>query len=216
MGGLLAVLDDPDTAVQPDSPRHAWVDLTLLAPVPLGAPLSVTAHLTGRQALGTATGLWISVDVDAPAGPLLRSTHVVAARTGAPAGPHRGLPRPTPGRPGGSGRTRTLLLDEARVRAYRAGADDRSPVHAAGPDAIVPGLLVLLATAAAAAPPPLPCRLVARFARPLTVGVEAQVAAAPDGAGGHTLRVEAGGRRVLRDGRVGPAQGGGNPQGGDR
>jgi hypothetical protein len=80
--GLLAVLEDPATGVDPASTRHAWVALDLLGPLPLDAPLAVTASLRRTARLGSGDGLWIDVDVEGPDGTaLVRSRHVVAGDT---------------------------------------------------------------------------------------------------------------------------------------
>ncbi len=219
MAGLLAVLDDPATGVAEGSARHAWVEVDLRAAVPVAVPLVVTATLTARGRLGAGTGLGIDVDVEGPDGPLVRSRHVVAATTDPPPAARLALPRP----PAAVGEATApppdpvrLLLDGARVGAYRAGAADTSPAHDDGPGAIVPGLMVLWAAVArtGVAPAP-PLRLGGRFAHPLAVDVAAGVRVGPDGAGGHRLEVTADGRTVVRHGHVGPL-GGPDLRGGHR
>lgn len=206
--GLLALLADPRLGVHPGSPRHAWAQLDLLAPVPEAVALDVRSHLSRGGRLGAGTGLWIDVDVDGPDGPLVRSRHVAAARTIDLPDERNPLP-PPPTMPTGETDRHgpwDLRLDVDRVAAYRTGAADTSEAHADGPEAIVPGLLVLTAAVAAVdgIGVHLPVRLSARFVRPLRVGRRAAVTVASDGRDGHILDVTSEGGRVLRHGHVAP------------
>lgn len=187
--GLLAVLDDPATGADPGSTRHAWVELDLLAPVPVDAPLAVTATLRRTARLGSGAGLWIDVDVDGPGGAVVRSRHVVAGTLAAPPAERATLPS-VPRADGPP--TGTIAVDAAALAAYRRAADDTSAAHADGaPDPIVPGLLALWSALATAGPPP--TRVEARFPAPLPVGVAADVVVAGD-----ALAVRVGGSTVLR------------------
>ncbi|MGI8939960.1 MAG: hypothetical protein ACR2JF_17435 [Iamia sp.] len=218
VAGLLSLLDDPDLAIEAGTPRHAWIELDLVRPVPLDVPLEVTAALTRRAAIGRGTGLWITVDVDGPGGGLVRSRHVVAARRGVPPGPQAPLPRPSdlPMADGPESDTE-LGIDAARVDAYRIGAADISPVHR-DEAAIAPGLMLLLAAVAASGglPGPPPWRAGARFVRPLSVGQPARVRSRSGAGSRRALRIESGDRAVVRHGHVGPAPPGGHHSDGVR
>lgn len=206
VAGLLAVLDDPDLGVVAGTPRHAWTDLVMLASVPIGVPLEVGATLVRTAALGTGTGLWIDVDVSGPGGAVLRSEHVVTATSHAPPGPRSSLPRPARTGLQGPRDLTDLVIDSARLDAYRTGASDTSTVHTSvlGP-AIVPGLLLLLASVARLPRvPDHPLRVTGRFSRPLPVGAAAVVRSSSRPDGDAQFTVEAEGRPVLRDGVVRP------------
>lgn len=196
VAGLLAVLDDPAHGVVAATTRHAHVEVERLAPLPLDTDLRVDASLTGTARLGTGDGLWVAVEVAGPDGPVARTRHVVAATVD---------PRPVgrgtlPAVPRGHGApTGSFTVDAAALDAYRAAAGDTSPAHgpaatAGDGDAIVPGLLALMATLARLDPPGSDDRVVGRFPHPLPVGAVADVTTGPDGTGAATSA----GRTVVR------------------
>lgn len=202
VAGLLDVLGDPALAVEPGSARHAQAAITLLAPVPTDVALQVTATPTEVGRLGSASGVWVAVEVTAADEAVVRSHHVVSARTAADAtGPGPTLRR-VPRRGQAEAHATELCLDRSALDAYRSAAADTSPVHdpqTAETTPIVPGLLVLLAAAARVGPEvSAPARLVGRFSHPLAVDAAATVRSTRERDGGWGFTVEAAGRAVLR------------------
>lgn len=93
VAGLLAVLGAPALAVEPGSARHAQAEVTLVAPVPTDIALEVTATPTEVGRLGSASGVWVAVDVTAADEVVVRSHHVVSTRTADASGPGPSLRR---------------------------------------------------------------------------------------------------------------------------
>lgn len=185
VAGLLSVIDDPIVGVTSGSARHAHAHIELAAPVPLDVDLEVRATVCRAALLGAGGGLWIDVDVDGPAGAVLRSRHVVAVDLTDRPEQRGSLPsqdrRPRSAEPVGS-----FTVTGAMLSAYRRAAADTSPVHQPGPvdhpdedddGAIVPGLLSLLASRSILPGPiVVPMVLSARFLKALPVARPAAVA----------------------------------------